>query len=81
MAMLPSSAVCPMTGESANSQLLAAASRRAAVSTAVSCPNQRNREIATVLHMSVRAPVCEKWRSDRRFPGSEEARWSRMPQT
>ena len=30
-------------------------------STAVSCPNQCNREIATDLHMSVRAPVCEKW--------------------
>jgi len=25
--------------------------------------NQRNREISTVLHMSGRAPVCEKWRS------------------
>ena len=33
------------------------------VSTAVSCPNQCNREIMTVLHISVRAPVCEKRRS------------------
>jgi hypothetical protein len=31
--------------------------------------------------MSVRALVCEKWRSIADFPGPEKARWSRVPQT